>query len=70
VLLFDDPQRYRMQVFNRYGEVIFESTDPNFGWKGEFQGSPVSGGAYGYLISFANRNGGEITKKGTVLVIR
>jgi hypothetical protein len=43
-----------MTIFNRWGEVIFFSDDPNIGWEGTLgnQGLDVQTGIYTYLISF------------------
>jgi len=29
---------FRMRIFNRWGELIFESTDLNVGWDGYYRG--------------------------------
>ena len=31
-------QDFRMRIFNRWGELIFESTDPRIGWDGYYRG--------------------------------
>ena len=59
-----------MQIFNRYGKLIFESTRTDVGWDGTIDGDPVPMGSYGYLITFTATNGEVITKKGNVTVIR
>jgi gliding motility-associated-like protein len=48
-----DPYNYQMLIFNRWGEVIFESLNPEFGWDGTFgmQGNPAQNGTYTYLIT-------------------
>jgi gliding motility-associated-like protein len=43
--------RFRMQLFNRWGQVIFETTNTEGrGWDGKFNGSPQPEGIYMYLI--------------------
>ena len=39
-----------IRVFNRWGELIFESTDPSQAWDGSFRGQPVNPGVYTYYI--------------------
>jgi gliding motility-associated-like protein len=48
-----DPYNYQLLIYNRWGEVIFESLDPEFGWDGSFgqQGNPCPVGTYTYLIT-------------------
>ena len=43
-------ERYLLQIFDRWGNVIWESTDPNVGWDGTFLGNPVPEGVYVYYI--------------------
>ncbi|MEJ6775697.1 MAG: gliding motility-associated C-terminal domain-containing protein, partial [Crocinitomicaceae bacterium] len=34
------------KIFNRWGQLIFESFDPSIMWKGNFDGRPVAPGVY------------------------
>lgn len=45
-----DPYDYRLLIFNRWGEVIFESQNPNIGWDGTFRGEVVQDGTYVWKI--------------------
>lgn len=55
-----------MQVFNRWGNLIFESTPGNASWDGRnFSGEPVPEGVYFYIIEV---NG--IIRKGSVQLLR
>lgn len=48
-----DPYNYQMLIFNRWGEVIFETLDPSIGWDGSFSldGNPCQSGTYTYMVS-------------------
>lgn len=70
VIVYGEPDGYDMKIFDRYGQVLFETNDINAGWDGMYQGKPVPLGTYGYLISFTATNGRHITKKGNVTVVR
>ncbi len=70
VIIYGTEEGYSMQIFNRYGEVIFETQDINAGWDGTYDGSIVPMGTYGYVIIFTANNGAVITKKGNVTVVR
>ena len=37
---------FRAIIFNRWGQKLFEWTDPNEGWDGTFNGKPVAQGVY------------------------
>ena len=49
-----DPTTYIMTIFDRWGKVIFETTDINTGWNGEFNnvGDIMPRGVYVYYIRF------------------
>lgn len=70
VILFDKPGTYRMQIFNRWGEEIFETSDINAAWDGSYKGQIVEQGVYVYYITFTGINNNLIERKGTVMLIR
>lgn len=37
---------YDFKVFNRWGQLVFSTKDPELAWDGKFDGKPVSQGAY------------------------
>jgi gliding motility-associated-like protein len=41
---------YNLMIFNRWGELIFESHDPDFGWDGTYHGEFVKDGTYTWKI--------------------
>jgi gliding motility-associated-like protein len=51
-----DPYDYNLFIYNRWGELIFESKDANFGWDGTYgiggQNLKVQDGAYTWKIEF------------------
>jgi len=46
-----DPFNYNLLIFNRWGEVLFESNDTNFGWDGTYGGKIVQDGVYIWKIT-------------------
>jgi gliding motility-associated-like protein len=58
------------KIYNRWGELVFETEDQSIGWDGTYKGNPVDPGVFVYhLISKCSENE-EIFKKGNVTVIR
>ena len=53
-----DPYNYEMLIFNRWGEIIFETHDVTYGWDGtySFTNSICQDGVYSYKITFKNPN--------------
>ena len=47
-----DPFDFNMQLFNRWGETIFESNDATVGWDGSYHGMLVPDGIYTWRIEF------------------
>jgi gliding motility-associated-like protein len=57
-------------VFNRWGQKVFETRDPNTGWDGSFQGIPQSSGTYIWMIQYKDANNKLISERGTTVLIR
>jgi gliding motility-associated-like protein len=58
---------YLFQIFNRWGELIFEANEPGTGWDGTFKGVEQEGGVYIYVLRAAEIEG---VLKGTVTLVR
>ena len=50
---------YSMIIFNRWGELIFETRDPAFGWDGTYKGRPCQDGTYTWKIVVTDEQRGE-----------
>jgi len=61
---------FSFMIFNRWGSLIFNTTDPSLGWDGSYEGQPANGGTYHYQISFQNADNLRITKTGSFVLIR
>ncbi|MCB0667015.1 MAG: gliding motility-associated C-terminal domain-containing protein, partial [Saprospiraceae bacterium] len=59
-----------VQVFNRWGEIVFETQDLNVKWDGTFRGEPVNPGVYMYIIQGDCVNLDNFQLAGNVTVIR
>ena len=44
----------QMEIYNRWGERLFESSDVNNRWNGTYKGAPVQQGVYVYKVRFTN----------------
>ncbi|MHC1708289.1 MAG: gliding motility-associated C-terminal domain-containing protein [Bacteroidales bacterium] len=43
---------YSLQIFDRWGKLLFESKDPGIGWNGQFQSEFYPAGVYTYRVTF------------------
>lgn len=57
-------------LYNRYGNLVFYTSDISNGWDGTFKGTPSPAGAYQYVIVGYDEKGRNITLAGSVLLIR
>ncbi|HMV14563.1 MAG TPA: gliding motility-associated C-terminal domain-containing protein, partial [Chitinophagales bacterium] len=61
---------YKLIIFNRWSEKIFETSDKDICWDGTYKGEAVQSDSYVYLLSFTCYNEERLSKKGTVSVLR
>ncbi len=58
------------RIFNRWGNVVFETSDIDEGWDGSYKGKPQPFGVYVYQVEATTRSGVPFKKKGNVTLIR
>lgn len=61
---------FRMVIYNRWGQVVFQSNDPKMGWDGRINGQEAPVGTYAYTLEAADGNGRKFSRKGTVTLLR
>ena len=67
------PAAYRLIIYNRWGETLFESTNVSVAWDGTFHGKPVSEGVYFWVLDYTENNQSVMNHKvkhGTVTLMR
>ncbi|MDF1698127.1 MAG: PKD domain-containing protein [Saprospiraceae bacterium] len=69
---FDGFNKYQMNVWNRWGEKIYETNDPNQGWNGQKNNNGTNSplGVYVYTITYEGPRGEQKELKGHVTLIR
>ena len=58
------------QVFNRWGQKVWETTDQSVGWDGTFHGEPLNTGVFVYRLEGKDFKGKGYSLKGNVSLIR
>jgi gliding motility-associated-like protein len=62
---------YQMNIYDRYGDLVFRSLNPDLGWDGTFRGAKVPTGAFVWMVHYFNTATKQpVFRKGTVMVIR
>lgn len=67
---------FQIFIYNRWGELVYESTDRNFKWNGGYKGNvgqPLPGGMYAYVVKYESAfrpDKGIQEKRGGVSLLR
>jgi gliding motility-associated-like protein len=60
----------KVQIFDRWGEKIFESHDIDFKWDGTYRGTPVVIGVYIYQLTVVFADGYSTSSDGTITLLK
>ncbi len=61
---------YKLQIFSRWGEMLFETTDINRGWDGYYREELAPQGVYIWRVTATFSDGRRIEKAGDVTLLR
>ena len=65
-----DVKEYRFIVYNRWGQIVFETTTLNKGWDGTFKNMPENSGVFIWQCIYQLYGEAPASKRGTVLLLR
>lgn len=63
-------QLYYIRVFDRWGNLVFQTSDISKGWDGTIKGVNQSTGTYAWIIKAIDYKDNVVFRKGTVTLIR
>lgn len=63
-------ETFEMNIFNRWGELLFTTTDINQGWDGNFRGKPQPEGTYAFIATLTDFEGRTFKRSGSVVLLR
>ena len=69
-IVFGYLEKYEFAIYNRLGQLIFQSTDQNQGWDGTLNGHLQNTGTYVWLCKYQFSGEKERADRGTVILIR
>jgi gliding motility-associated-like protein len=58
------------EVFNRWGEKVFETTDTKQGWDGTYKGTPQDPGVFGWYLEALLWDGKTVSLKGNTMLTK
>ena len=61
---------FRMRIYSRWGEMVFQSENAVDGWDGNVGGKPAAGGHYVYKIEATTLKGEPIFRTGSLILVR
>lgn len=61
--------KFSIQIYNRYGVLVFKSDDKNFIWDGKVNGILHLNTVYNYIISGTEKTGKQFRKTGSIVVL-
>lgn len=61
---------YTFIVFNRWGDILFKTDNPQLGWDGKYQSELVEQGLYFYRLEFIGADELRHEEKGNVMILR
>lgn len=59
-----------VNVFNRYGNLVYKNENYTNNWDGTYNGKPVPDGTYYYVIDYRLINGESIVMRGDITILR
>ena len=65
-----DRNRGNIEIYNRWGEMVFSTTDLDKGWDGKINGEIADMGMYIYKALFYDQLNERHIRSGSILVIR
>lgn len=58
------------KIFNRYGQLVFETNTDKKAWDGNVNGKPQASGNYMWIVQALDYEGNRIQQKGSAILIR
>lgn len=69
-IIFGETVDYQFTVYNRWGELLFETTNTDEGWNGKYKGIIQPMGAYIFQVKISQSNGRVVEDRGVFMLLR
>jgi gliding motility-associated-like protein len=61
---------FELRIYDRWGEMVFQTTDLSSGWDGSFRGRKMDNGSFVYMLQVDFSNGEQLKEKGSISIIK
>ena len=65
-----DYETYEINIFNRWGDIIFQTNNYDESWDGTFKGENLPQAVYTYKITYKTRRGIDKQERGDIVLIK
>lgn len=70
VVDYTSVQYFSLQIYSKWGQLIFSTNDVNQKWNGTYKGKNMPNGSYLWMLNYTNNRGRKYYEQGTVMLIR
>lgn len=69
-VLYGTVRNFKLVVYNRWGKIVFQSTDPKSGWDGTANSKKQDSGVFAWVCTYQLEGDEQMLQKGSVTLIR
>ena len=62
--------QFNMQIYNRWGQMVFSTNNIREAWDGTTKGEVCSEGLYVWIIYYENNKKTKVSNKGSLMLLR
>ncbi len=59
-----------LKIYDRWGQVVFESTNPQDSWDGTYKGEMMNSASFTYFVNLSFIDGRFIKERGNISLVR
>lgn len=67
---YENVEQYQMYILDRWGTILYQTSNPIDGWDGRYKNNDMPQGAYTYIVRLKQSSGGLYENKGVLMLIR
>jgi len=65
-----DILKFNFSVYNRWGQLLFQTDQAGSFWDGQFKNQPAPNGVYTYILGLEKMDGSKETRGGNITLVR